>query len=242
MKYKTIFISDVHIGLKYSRVDELLKFLKENECDTLYLVGDVIDGWALKRKWFWDDNANLFIQKLLRKARHGTRIIYITGNHDEFLRFFERPLKFGNIEIQDEVIHTSVDGKTYLVVHGDKFDGILSKMDWISHVGSWLYDVVLWTGGRISTIRRRMGLSYWSLAHVVKIKVKKAVKFMTKFEVALAREANRHNTTGVICGHIHQADHKLIDGIEYYNCGSWLEHCNAIVEHEDGRLEIIRVA
>lgn len=242
MHYRTIWVSDVHLGLKYSRVDELLKFLKENDCETLYLVGDIIDGWALKQKWYWDANANLLIQKILQKAHTGTRIVYLTGNHDEFLRFFDRPLMFGNIEIHDEVIHTSADGKTYLVVHGDKFDGVLNQMDWISHVGSFLYDGILWLSDKISNLRRRMGMTYWSLANFVKTKVKKAVKFMTSFETVLVKEAARHNVTGVICGHIHNACHKTIDGIEYYNCGSFLEHCHVVVEHMDGRMKIIRVA
>jgi UDP-2,3-diacylglucosamine pyrophosphatase LpxH len=242
MKYRAIFLSDIHIGLKYSRVEELLKFLKENECDTLYLVGDIIDGWALRRKWNWDENANLLIQKLLRKARHGTKVVYLSGNHDEFFRFFERPLSFGNIEIQDELIHTTAAGKKYLVIHGDKFDGVLNKMDWISHVGSFLYDGILWLSDKISYIRRKMGKEYWSLAHEVKSKAKQAVKFMTSFENILAKEAKRHDVAGVVCGHIHHACHKTIDGIDYYNSGSWLEHCTAVVEHEDGRMEVLRIA
>jgi UDP-2,3-diacylglucosamine pyrophosphatase LpxH len=242
MKYRAIFLSDVHLGIKYSRVDELLKFLKENECDTLYLVGDIIDGWALKRKWYWDAKSNLLIQKILRKARHGTRIVYITGNHDEFLRFFDRPMTFGNIEIEEEVVHTTANGKTYLVIHGDKFDGLLNKMDWISHIGSFLYDGVLWMSDKLSKLRRKMGMQYWSLSHVIKFKVKEAVKFMNGFETALSNEARRKQMDGVICGHIHHACFKMIDGIEYYNCGSWLEHCNVVVEHMDGRMEIINIA
>jgi UDP-2,3-diacylglucosamine pyrophosphatase LpxH len=241
MKYRTIWVSDVHLGVKYSRVEELLTFLKENECDTLYLVGDIIDGWALKRKWYWDENANLLIQKLLRKARHGTRVVYLSGNHDEFLRFFERPLAFGNIEIQDDVIHTAADGMKYLVIHGDKFDGVLNNMDWISHMGAFLYDGILWLSDKIAAFRRKMGKDYWSLAHVVKTKAKQAVKFMTNFEVALIEEAKRRGCNGVVAGHIHCACHKTIDNIEYYNCGSFLEHCHAVVEHEDGRMEILQI-
>ena len=242
MKYRSIFVSDLHLGIKYSRVEELLKFLKENECETLYLVGDIIDGWALKHKWYWDNNANLLIQKILRKARHGTKVVYLSGNHDEFLRFFDRPIEFGPIQIIDEIIHTTADGHKYLVIHGDKFDGVLTKMAWVSHVGAFLYDFVLWTSDKISSIRRRIGMEYWSLSHVVKFKVKSAVKFMTKFEDTLAYEAKRQKVDGVVCGHIHHACHKTIDGVEYYNCGSWLEHCDLVVEQMDGKMEVVHVA
>ena len=151
-------------------------------------------------------------------------------------------MAFGNIEITEDVIHTTAKGVPYLVIHGDKFDGLLNKMDWISHVGSFLYDGILWLSDKISYIRRKMGKEYWSLAHEVKSKAKQAVKFMTSFENILAKEARRHNVTGVICGHIHHACHKTIDGVDYYNCGSWLEHCTAVVEHEDGRMEVLRIA
>ncbi len=240
--YRSIFISDVHLGVKYSRVDELLKFLKDNECETLYLVGDIIDGWALSRKWFWSNDYNVLIQKILKKSRKGTKIVYITGNHDEFLRNFDIPLVLGDIFITDEVIHTTADGKKYLVVHGDKFDGILGSMTWISHIGSFLYDIVLWGSDKLTIIRRKFGMSYWSLSHTVKYKVKEAVKFMNNFETVLADEATRQEVRGVICGHIHHACHKEINGIQYYNCGSWLEHCNVVIEHENGRLEVLTIA
>lgn len=242
MNYRTIWVSDIHLGIKYSRVEELLKFLKENECEILYLVGDVIDGWALKRKWYWDNNANLLVQKILRKSRHGTRVVYLSGNHDEFLRFIERPFSFGNIEVQEEVIHTTAKGVKYLVIHGDKFDGMLNKIKWISHLGSFFYDVILWLNVVVNKWRRKMGMQYWSLSHVIKQKVKEAVKFINHFETLLSTEAKRKNVDGVVCGHIHNACFKNIDGIEYYNCGSWLEQCNAVVEHMDGKMEIIKVA
>ena len=242
MKYRTIFISDIHLGIKYSRVEELLKFLKENECETLYLVGDVIDGWALKRKWYWDNNANLLVQKILRKSRHGTKVVYLSGNHDEFLRFIDRPFSFGNIEVQEEVIHTTATGAKYLVIHGDKFDGMLNKIKWISHLGSFFYDVILWLNVVVNKWRRKMGMQYWSLSHVIKQKVKEAVKFINHFETLLSAEAKRKNVDGVVCGHIHNACFKNIDGIEYYNCGSWMEQCNAVVEHMDGKMQIIKVA
>ena len=242
MKYRSIFISDIHLGIKYSRVPELLNFLRDNECDNLYLIGDIIDGWELKRKWYWDDNYNLLVQKILRKSRKGTNVVYITGNHDDFLRSFDIPIKLGDINITNEIIHTTYTGEKYLIVHGDKFDGVFNNMTWISHLGSWLYDVILYFSAKLAKIRQKLGMKYWSLSHFIKFRVKKAIKCMTNFEVSLVEEAKKQNVDGVICGHIHHASHKTIDGIEYYNCGSWLEHCNAVVEHLDGRFEVLNVA
>ncbi len=239
MKYKSIFISDVHIGIKYSRVKELLNFLKENECETLYLVGDIIDGWSLSRKWYWHDDYNLFFQKILRKSRKGTKIIYLPGNHDEFLRSFGESLNLGNIEIKNEVIHISPNGKKYLVVHGDVFDGILSSMKFISHIGSVMYDIILKMNSILNKIRSWFGLNYWSLSHYLKVNTKEAVKFCVKFEKTLATIAKDREVDGVICGHIHFPCQKMVDGIEYHNTGCWIELATTIVEHEDGRLELI---
>lgn len=239
MKYKSIFISDVHIGVKYSRVQELMEFLKNNECETLYLVGDIIDGWALGRKWYWNGDYNLFVQKILRKSRKGTKIIYLPGNHDEFLRSFGNSLDLGNIEIKNEVIHTSPNGKRYLVIHGDVFDGILSSMKFISHIGSFMYDVILHMNSFLNKVRNWFGLDYWSLSHYLKVNTKEAVKFCVKFEHTLADIAKSRGVDGVICGHIHYPCQKMINDIEYHNTGCWIELATAIVEHEDGKLELI---
>jgi UDP-2,3-diacylglucosamine pyrophosphatase LpxH len=239
--YRSIFISDVHLGSKYSQVDKLIEFLKNNECDTLYLVGDIIDAWALKRKWFWDNNHNLLIQKILRKSRKHTRIIYLTGNHDDFLRNFEGGLTIGDIEVCDELVYTTLKGKKYLVIHGDKFDGFLNSIAWLSHIGSMLYDVVLYINDKINWFRRKFKWQPWSLAQMVKTRTKEAVKFMTKYEDLLVNEARHQKVDGVICGHIHRACHKSIDGIEYYNCGSWIENCNAVVETVDGDLKLLNI-
>lgn len=241
MKYKSIFISDTHLGVKYSRVDLLRKFLKENECDKLYLVGDIIDGWALSRKWHWDADYNIIIQKILRKSRKGTDVVYLSGNHDEFLRKFgEDVLDFGNVKIMESCVHTTVAGKKYLVIHGDEFDGILNSMSFISHIGSWLYDIVLYLNHKYNKIRGRFGLRHYSLAQAIKTRVKDAVKYINKFENTLTEYAKKVKVDGVICGHIHHACHKMIDDVEYWNCGSWLENkCSAIVEHEDGKLELL---
>ena len=239
MKYKSIFISDVHLGMKYSRVKDLLNFLKDNECETLYLVGDIIDGWSLKNKWYWNADYNLLVQKLLRKSRKGTRIVYLTGNHDEFLRDFGDSLNLGNIEIMDEIIHVSPNGKKYLVIHGDIFDGILSSMKIISQIGNILYDVILKVNSIYNKIRANLGFHYWSLSHYLKVNTKEAVNFCFKFERALVEVAKHKKVDGVICGHIHYPCQKMIDGIEYHNTGCWIELATVIVEHDDGKLELI---
>lgn len=239
MKYKSIFISDVHLGLRYSRVKELIDFLKDNECETLYLVGDIIDGWALKGKWFWNEDYNLLVQKILRKSRKGTKVVYLTGNHDEFLRTFGDSLNLGNIEIRDDVIHESPNGKRYLIIHGDIFDGILASMPFISKLGNFLYDVILGINSVLNKVRAKFGFKYWSLSHYLKVNTKEAVNFCFKFEKALVEEAKHRKVDGVICGHIHYPCQKMIDGMEYHNTGCWIELATCIVEHNDGRLELI---
>jgi UDP-2,3-diacylglucosamine pyrophosphatase LpxH len=241
MKYKSIFISDIHLGIKYSRTDLLIKFLKENECDSLYLVGDIIDGWELKRRWFWSNEYNLLIQKLLRKARHGTNIIYLTGNHDAFLRKFDE-LIFGNIKITDSVIHESQNGKKYIVTHGDKFDGVLVSDGLLSRIGSWLYDIVLWADDKYNKCRTKFGYKKHSLALAVKTAVKEAVKYINDFEEKVIQHAKKEQVTGIITGHIHHACSKVVNDVEYWNCGSWIEgKGHAIVEHMDGTLELIHI-
>ncbi len=241
MKYRSIFVSDLHIGIKYARVNELIEFLKQNDCDTLYLVGDMIDGWALKRRWFWNEDYNLFVQKILRKSRKGTKIIYITGNHDDFLRKFGNTLNIGNIEIVDQIIHISPNGKKYLVIHGDIFDGILNSMSWVSRFGSFMYDVILSINSIFNKIRHKLGMDYWSLSHFIKTNTKEAMKYCFKFEKSLVSAAICNKTDGVICGHVHYPCQKMIDGIEYHNAGCWIESATAIVEHEDGKLELINL-
>lgn len=236
--YRTIIFSDLHLGTRHARVEKLIEFLKENESDNLFIVGDFIDGWALKKKWYWDSNYNLLIQKILRKSRKGTNVVYFAGNHDEFLREFIGN-DFGGIKIVDDLIYTSSNGKKYLILHGDKFDGILNSLSFISKLGSWAYDVILDLNLILNKIRQKMGYNYWSLSHFVKSNTKKATQYCFSFEKALVKEASRYNVDGVICGHIHSACKKYIDGIEYINSGSWVEHCNAIVELEDGTFKVL---
>lgn len=237
--YRSIFISDVHLGTKHSRVEKLIEFLKENESENLFIVGDFIDGWALKRKWYWNSNHNLLIQKILRKSRKGTRVIYLPGNHDEFLREFLLFQDFGGIEFVDDYVHTTANGKKYLVIHGDRFDGMLNSMSFISKFGSWIYDVILDINLLYNKIRRKMGFGYWSLSHYLKMNAKQAVEYCCKFEDALIYEATRRGVDGVICGHIHNPSQKTIKNLEYHNTGCWVEMATAIVELEDGTLKLI---
>lgn len=239
--YRSIFISDVHLGTKHARVEKLIDFLKDNESDNLFLVGDIIDGWALRRKWLWDKNCNTLIQKILRKSRKGTRVVYLPGNHDEFLREFLSMGDFGDIELKDEHIHETANGKTYLIIHGDKFDGMLNSWSIISKLGSWLYDVILDLNHWFNKLRRRLGLNYWSLSYFLKSNAKKAVEYCCKFEDALVFEAKRNGVDGVICGHIHNPSQKMMDDIEYHNTGCWVEMATAIVELEDGTLKLLEL-
>ncbi|MCO5071495.1 MAG: UDP-2,3-diacylglucosamine diphosphatase [Rhizobiaceae bacterium] len=237
--YRTLFLSDVHLGTRGAQVGALLEFLKHHDADTIYLVGDIIDGWRLRQSWYWPQQHNDVVQKLLRKARKGARIVYIPGNHDEFLREY-CGTAFGGVEIRDTAIHEAADGKRYLVIHGDIFDVVVRHARWLAFLGDWAYEVAMWLSRRINFIRRRMGLTYWSLSAWAKQKVKHAVNFIGKFEETLAAEARREGVDGVICGHIHSAALRSIDGLSYINTGDWVESCTAAVEHFDGRIEIIQ--
>ncbi len=236
---KSIFISDVHLGTNDSQAASLLIFLRDYECENLFLVGDVIDGWELRRKVKWSQDHSDVIQKLLRKARKGTKVHYILGNHDEFLRDF-LPISLGdNIEISDEVVYSAINGKKYLVIHGDLFDTITMTKRWLALLGDKSYLFLLKLNRPINFIRRHLGLGYWSLSKRVKRSVKKAVSYITDYEQILASEAKNSGVDGVICGHIHEPEIKHIFGIEYMNCGDWVENCSALIEHFDGRFEIL---
>jgi UDP-2,3-diacylglucosamine pyrophosphatase LpxH len=235
---RTLFISDVHLGTRACQAEALLAFLRDHEADTIYLIGDIIDGWALKGSWYWPQAHNDVVQKILRKGRKGARIIYLPGNHDEFLRGYYGT-HFGGIEVQETAIHETADGKRYLILHGDAFDFVIRHARWLAHLGDAAYDFAIFANRIASAVRRRLGLPYWSLSAWAKLKVKNAVNVIGKFEEALAREAARNEVGGVICGHIHHAVSRDIDGLHYLNTGDWVESCTAIVENHDGRLEII---
>jgi UDP-2,3-diacylglucosamine pyrophosphatase LpxH len=239
-KVAAIFVSDLHLGTRSSQDQHFLDFLKAYDAKVLYLVGDLIDGWRLRRTgWYWPQGHNDVLQKLLRKARKGTKIIYIPGNHDEFLRNF-LGLKFGGVKVVDRVVHTTVLGKRFLVLHGDQFDMVVRHAVWLASVGDVLYDLALWLNRQINGVRRRLGFTYWSLSAWAKYKVKQAVNYMGRFEEVLVAEARREGVDGIVCGHIHHAAIEDYDGIAYLNSGDWVESCTAVVEHLDGRFEIVR--
>ena len=236
--YRSIWISDIHLGTRGCNADLLLDFLKYTESDHLYLVGDILDIWRLRRSWYWVQSHNDVVQKLLRKARKGTRVVFVPGNHDEIFREYIG-LTFGEIEIEDEVIHKAADGKTYLVLHGDRFDGVVKYARWLALIGDWGYNMMLRLNVGFNMVRRKLGYPYWSLSAYVKLRVKNAVEYISRFEEAVADEARQRGVDGVICGHIHHAEIREIDGITYCNDGDWVESCTALVEHMDGRLEIL---
>jgi UDP-2,3-diacylglucosamine pyrophosphatase LpxH len=236
--YRAIFISDLHLGTPGCQAEALLEFLKTHSCDTLYLVGDIIDGWQLRRKWYWPQAHNDVVQKLLRKARKGCRVIYVPGNHDEFARDF-LDHSFGGVEVVEQAVHMTADGKKLWVIHGDYFDGVIQFAKWLAYLGDTLYDWALKANRHLNYMRGRLGMPYWSLSAYLKLKVKKAVNFISDFEVAVAQEAKKRGYDGVVCGHIHHAEIRNIDGVLYCNDGDWVESLSTLVEHHDGRLEIL---
>ena len=240
MKYKSIFISDIHLGTKYSNTKQLLNFLKHNESEELYLVGDIIDGWAIKRKFIWPQTHSDVIQKILKKARKGCHITFITGNHDEFLRPFV-PLILGNsLDIKNEITYTSIKGESFLVTHGDFFDSITMTKKWLAVLGDYGYDLLLGVNQILNFFRKKFGIkSRWSLSKYIKDNVKSSVSFICDFEDTLAKHAKHKQYDGIICGHIHKAEIKNIDNIQYLNCGDWVESCTAIVETYEGEFKII---
>ena len=237
-RHRAIFISDVHLGTPGCKAAYLLDFLRHNESDYLYLVGDIIDGWALKSRFYWHQTHNDVIQKVLRRARKGTRVVYVPGNHDEVGRQFDG-LNFGDIAIRSEAVHLTADGKRLWVVHGDLADGVIRHAKWLAYLGDTLYDFLLWLNRHLNSVRARLGLTYWSLSQYLKHKVKNAVSFISDFESVLMREARRHGYDGVVCGHIHKAEIRIIDGLVYCNDGDWVESLTALVESHEGELRLV---
>ena len=238
--YRTIWISDLHLGSTQCQADVLLDFLKHNESEKLYLVGDIIDFWALSKKMYWPWDHNTVIQKVLRKARHGTQVIYIPGNHDENVREYDDYV-FGDIIVKNSDVHTSFGGKQFLVVHGDEYDTIAQCHKWIAKLGSDVYDFLLWVNRFLRVIRGWFGIqSNFSLAAYVKFKVKNVVQFISDYEESIVSTLKDHDLDGVICGHIHHAEIKEIDGFLYINTGDFVESSTAIVEHFNGTLELVK--
>jgi UDP-2,3-diacylglucosamine pyrophosphatase LpxH len=236
--HRTIFISDVHLGTRPCKADLLADFLTHNSCETLFLVGDIVDGWRLKHRWFWPEAHNRVLAAILHKIDTGTRVIYVPGNHDEVFRDYCGRVIAG-VEIMRETIHTTADGKRLLVLHGDQFDAVIAYARWLALLGDWAYGLVIEINEWCHGFRRLLGLEYWSLAAFLKQKVKNALEYICRFESAVAGEVRARGLDGVVCGHIHHAAAKTIDGVLYLNDGDWVESCTALVEDRRGQLEIL---
>ena len=237
-RYRTVFVSDIHLGTRGCQAALLLDFIRNMECESLYLVGDIVDGWKLKSGWHWPQAHNDVVQKLLRMARKGTKVVYIPGNHDDKVRDF-CGVHFGGLIVARDAVFQGLDGRRYLVTHGDEFDGVINHARWLAFVGDYGYRLLLSLNTHWNNIRRRLGFGYWSLSAFVKVKVKNALQFIENFEAAVAEEARRRGVDGVICGHIHKAEMRMIGDILYINDGDWVESCTALVEHLVGRLELL---
>lgn len=236
--FRTIWISDIHLGTRGCQASYLLDFLRSHESDTLYLVGDIVDGWHLKKGWYWPQTHNDVVQKILRKGRKGTRVIFIPGNHDESVRQFIG-LNFGDIEVQEDAIHTLANGKRLWVTHGDLFDGVMQHARWLAYVGDNAYSLVLYLNRWFNAIRIKLGFPYWSLSQYLKHQVKNAVNFISAFEHVMTEEAKHRQCDGVVCGHIHKAEIRDINGILYCNDGDWVESLTALAEDFEGNLQVI---
>jgi UDP-2,3-diacylglucosamine pyrophosphatase LpxH len=240
-RHRTIFISDTHLGTRGCKAETLADFLVHNDCETLFLVGDIVDGWQLKRRWFWNVAQDRVVAEILRKVDGGTRVIFVPGNHDEFARDYAGRL-FGGIEIANEAFHETADGRTFWVLHGDRFDGVITCAKWLAHAGDWAYGLALRANDVLFAARKKLGLPYWSLSAWLKHKVKNAVEYVSQFEEIVAREAHLRGVDGVVCGHIHHAEIRMIGDVLYLNDGDWVESCTALVEDARGHMEILRWA
>ena len=236
--WRTVFISDVHLGTPGCQAKALLAFLKAHPSDRLYLVGDIIDGWQLRRRWYWPQSHNDVVQKILRRARKGCKVVFVPGNHDEFARHFIGH-KFGGVDVVEDAVHTTADGRRLWVIHGDHFDGVIQYAKWLAYLGDNLYELTLRLNTHLNSWRARLGLPYWSLSQYLKHRVKSALNYVLQFEGAVAAEARKRGLDGVVCGHIHRAEMREIDGTLYCNDGDWVESLTALVEHHDGRLQLV---
>ena len=236
---RSIFLSDIHLGARGCQAESLLDFLRCYEAENLYLIGDIVDFWAMSRSIHWTRAQNTVVQKVLRRARHGEKVVLIPGNHDEALREYHKT-SFGDIVVATEHIHTTVDGRRFLLVHGDEFDQVTRYHRWLAVLGDVGYNLLVRLNASLSWIRRKLRRpGYWSLAGYAKRRVKKALSYICDFEESVIRAVRDRGLDGVVCGHIHSAAIKYADGLTYVNCGDWVDSCTAILEHSDGRLELI---
>ncbi len=240
-RYRTIWISDIHLGTRGCNAAMLIDFLDSTDSDTMFLVGDIIDGWRMKRRFYWPAAHNDVVWRVMKRAKRGTRVVYIPGNHDEMFRQFTG-MSFGGVEIRRKAIHETADGRKLLVLHGDEFDAIMLAHRWLAFIGDFAYEWLMRCNHIVNRVRAWLGKPYWSLSKTAKHKVKNAVEFISRFEEAVAHEADARGVDGVVCGHIHNAEMREIAGIAYYNDGDWVEGCTALVEHFDGRMEILHWA
>ncbi|MGF1549433.1 MAG: UDP-2,3-diacylglucosamine diphosphatase [Sphingomonadaceae bacterium] len=237
-RYRTIWISDIHLGTRGCNDQMLIDFLDHVDSETLYLVGDIIDGWRMKKRYYWPERHNAIVRRVMKRAKHGTEVVYIPGNHDEMFRQFAG-MNFGGVVIRKKAIHSTADGRRLLVLHGDEFDTIVLAHRWLAFLGDAAYDLLMRLNTSVNWLRRRFNLPYWSLSKHAKAKVKNAVEFISRFEEAVAHEAKVRKVDGVVCGHIHTAEMRNFGGVTYYNDGDWVEGCTALVEHFDGRMELL---
>jgi UDP-2,3-diacylglucosamine pyrophosphatase LpxH len=238
LRFRTVWISDLHLGTPGCNAELLVDFLRSIDCETLYLVGDIVDGWQLRKGWYWPTRHNDVVRCVLKHAKNGTRVVYVPGNHDDAFRDYAG-LEFGGVELLPEDIHVTADGRRLLVLHGDEFDGVVMYARWLAMLGDHAYTLLLKSNVIVNGLRRRFGLPYWSLAAHLKKRVKNAVQFISKFEEVVAHAALERGVDGVVCGHIHSAEIRQIGAVTYYNDGDWVESCTALVEHGDGRMEIL---
>ncbi|WP_016747137.1 UDP-2,3-diacylglucosamine diphosphatase [Rhizorhabdus wittichii] len=240
-RYRTIWVSDIHLGTRGCNAQMLIDFLDSTDSETMYLVGDIIDGWRLKRSWYWPSAHNDIVWRVMKRAKRGTRVVFIPGNHDEMFRQYSG-MTFGGIEIRRSAIHETADGRRLMVTHGDEFDTVVMCHRWLAFAGDFAYETLMRLNVVINTVRQWFDLPYWSLSKHAKHKVKNAVEFISRFEEAVAHEAGERGVDGVVCGHIHTAEIRRFGDIVYYNDGDWVEGCTALVEHFDGRMEVLHWA
>lgn len=237
-RVRTVWISDIHLGTRGCNAVMLLDFLRSVECDVLYLVGDILDGWRLRKGWYWPDAHNEVVRRILKMAHGGTRVILIAGNHDEMLRPYAG-MSFGGVEVALDAVHLTADGRRLLVTHGDSFDSVVLYARWLAFLGDKAYSVLLRLNVVLNAVRRRFQLPYWSLSAYLKKRVKNAVQFIGAYEEAVAHAARDCHVDGVVCGHIHSAEIRQIGDITYYNDGDWVESCTALAEAADGTISLI---